>query len=95
MRDTGFVLRGVVAASITPMKADGSIDFDRLEKHMDFLVEGGCAGVLVLGGCGEYVSLTQPERKDVVSTAVNAIRKRIPVIVGGLSPGTREIIEVA
>ena len=88
-------LTGVVASSVTPFKDDESLDLERLESHLDFLVEGGCTGILVLGGAGEYVNLSRGEREEVIRAAVAAIDGRVPVIIGALPPSTREVLEMA
>jgi 4-hydroxy-tetrahydrodipicolinate synthase len=51
--------------------------------------------LLVIGGSGEYVSLSVNERKRVVDTAVDHAGDRIPIIVGALSPSTGEVKEIA
>jgi 4-hydroxy-tetrahydrodipicolinate synthase len=88
-------LTGVVAASITPFKDDESLDLGRLESHLDFLIDGGCGAILVLGGAGEYVNLSRSEREAVTKAAVAAVGGRVPIIVGALAPSTREVLEMA
>ena len=88
-------LTGVVAASVTPFKENEALDLERLESHLDFLVDGGCSAILVLGGAGEYVNLSRGEREEVIKAAVAAVDGRVPVIVGALSPSTREVLEMA
>jgi 4-hydroxy-tetrahydrodipicolinate synthase len=47
----------------------------------------------VIGGSGEFVSLTPAERQRVVAVAIEHTARRIPIIVGALAPGTREVQE--
>jgi 4-hydroxy-tetrahydrodipicolinate synthase len=87
-------LKGVIVAAVTPFEADESIDEIALDAHLEFLVQSGVHGVLIIGGCGEYVNLTMEERKRVIEQSVAVINGRLPVIVGALSPGTRDATEV-
>jgi 4-hydroxy-tetrahydrodipicolinate synthase len=94
MAGNGFRPRGVYAASVTPFKPDESLDLDRLGPHIDFMLDAGISGVMVIGGCGEYANLTSDERKDVVTEAVKHVDGRVPVVVGALAPSTREVIDI-
>lgn len=90
-----FQPRGIMAAVVTPMHEDESLDLDRQQAHIDSLVKAGLHGAMVIGGSGEYVNLTMEERKQVVTSAVEAAGGRFPIIVGCLSPSTREVLEIA
>lgn len=85
---------GVIAAVLTPFHEDESLDEKRLEEHLDYLVRSGMHGVMPIGGSGEYVNLSVEERKRVIDVSVAAVGKRIPVIIGALSPSTHEVIEI-
>ena len=57
----------VYAAALTPLREGGSaLDEDAFEPYSEFLVRGGCEGVLALGTTGEGVLLSVPERQRVV-----------------------------
>jgi dihydrodipicolinate synthase/N-acetylneuraminate lyase len=61
-----------IAAALTPLRDDGaSLDLDAIGPYLEFLREGGIDGVLSLGTTGEGISLSVPERKEVL-TAVAA-----------------------
>jgi 4-hydroxy-tetrahydrodipicolinate synthase len=49
----------------------------------------------VIGGSGEYVSLTPSERQRAIDVAIDQAADRVPVIVGALAPGTREVQDTA
>src|SRR5262249_2682762 len=55
-----------------PLRADLSVDFDRLGEHVERLVGAGCQGVCPNGSLGEYQTLTAEERVRVVETSVAA-----------------------
>jgi 1-pyrroline-4-hydroxy-2-carboxylate deaminase len=63
---------GVIVAIATPFKADLSVDFGRLQEHVRWLAEQGCDGVTPNGSLGEYQTLSDQERSDVVRAVVEA-----------------------
>jgi 4-hydroxy-tetrahydrodipicolinate synthase len=94
MVTNGWHPRGVYAACVTPFHPDESLDLGRLGPHVDFMLDAGVRGVMVIGGCGEYANLTPQDRRDVVTEAVRVIDGRVPVVVGALAPSTREVIDI-
>ena len=61
-------LKGVFAASLTPLKSDFSVDKDRLISHNNWLLKNGCDGLAVLGTTGEANSFSVAERIDILET---------------------------
>ena len=90
----GFRLSGIIAAVVTPFRADESLDEDRLCSHVELLLEAGIQGVVPIGGSGEFVSLSPEERRRVIALTVRTVGGRVPVIAGALAPSTREVLEV-
>ena len=90
----GYRPCGIVAAMVTPFRADESLDEDRLESHVEFLLGAGIHGLVPIGGSGEFVSLDMAERRRVIELTVRAAGGRVPVIAGALAPSTREVLEV-
>ena len=88
-----FTPRGIYTAIVTPFSADDTFDAATFRKLIDFQLDSGAAGLLVIGGSGEYVSLTPSERERVIDVAIAHTAGRAPVIVGALAPGTREVQE--
>jgi dihydrodipicolinate synthase/N-acetylneuraminate lyase len=88
-----FDLGGVIVATALPYKEDPSapaglaVDYDRFAEHCDWLIENGCRGVGPNGSLGEYSSLTDAERRQVVKTAVEAVGGRGLVVAGVHAPG--------
>lgn len=74
-------IRGLVAATFTPLKADGSLALDRIGGFVDDLIRKGIAGLYVVGSTGEGVSLTTEERRAVAAEFVQAAGGRVPVII--------------
>ena len=78
------VLTGVWPAATLPFNSDLDLDVERFADHCRWLVDSGCAGVVVNGSLGEYEALTTDERRLVVTTAVDAIGadRVIPGVAG-------------
>lgn len=90
-----FTPKGIYTAIVTPFTAADEFDEPVFRKLIDFQIGSGAAGLLVIGGSGEFVSLTPAERMRIVDVAVDQTARRIPIIVGALAPGTREVQETA
>lgn len=74
-------IRGLVAATFTPMHPDGQVNLARVPEVVDYLVHNDIAGLYTLGSTGEGLSLTQTERMQVAEAFVSAAAGRLPVIV--------------
>jgi 4-hydroxy-tetrahydrodipicolinate synthase len=84
--------RGVFVALVTPMKANGDIDFANLKKQVDAMIAAGIHGLIPLGSTGEFYALTNAERRAVIQTTLAAADGRIPVVAGANASSTREVI---
>jgi len=73
---------GVYAATTTPFRDDGSVDFGQFGKHCVWLIEEGVAGLIPNGSLGEYEALSEAERARIVTTAIDAADGRVPVVPG-------------
>ena len=81
--------RGSYSVTVTPFTADRSaIDVDALRQFMDWQVESGVPGVIVLGTTGEYLTVSDEERALVVETAVKRVAGRARVLVGTMNAHT-------
>ena len=86
-------LRGSYTPVITPF-ADGKVDYEKFAELVDRQAREGSHGVVVTGTTGEPSSLTTDERIELVKVAVDAIAKRIPVVVASGSQSLAETIEL-
>ncbi len=83
-----FDLGGVVVATTLAFTEDASapaglaVDYDKFAAHCDFLITNGCRGVGPNGSLGEYSSLTDAERRQVVKVAVETVAGRGLVVAG-------------
>jgi len=90
-----YTPQGIYTALVTPMTEADEFDEITFRKLIDFQIAAGISGLLVIGGSGEFVSLTPAERQRIVEVAVDQAARRVPVLVGALAPGTREVQETA
>ncbi len=89
------MLKGSIVAIVTPMHADGALDYPRLKSLIDFHVKNGTDGIGIVGTTGESPTVTLEENCELISAAVKYTDKRIPVIAGTGANSTREAIELA
>lgn len=73
---------GVLPALMTEMNRDGSLDLEGTSRHIEFCLEAGVGGIVVLGTLGENNSLLAGEKEAVLRAAVEAVDHRVPVISG-------------
>jgi len=74
-------IKGLIAASFTPMRSDGSIHPKVIPEIVEHLLKNAISGLYILGSTGEGISLTYKERLVVAETFVEAAGGRLPVIV--------------
>jgi 4-hydroxy-tetrahydrodipicolinate synthase len=92
-RLTAADLVGMFPALPTPFTADGQVDLPALTSLVEHLIDCGAAGLVPVGGTGEYTAMSPAARLQVVIATVEAARGRVPVIPGVLSPGFQEALE--
>jgi 4-hydroxy-tetrahydrodipicolinate synthase len=74
--------KGTGVALITPFKKDKSIDFDALEKIVNYNIDGGVEYLVVLGTTGEATVLSDNEKKEVITCIAKVNNKRLPMVLG-------------
>lgn len=75
------IFKGVATALITPLTENG-VDYERLEKLIEWQIEQGINAIVITGTTGEASTLTDEEHRAVIKFAVEKINHRIPVIAG-------------
>ena len=88
------VFKGSCTAIITPFDAYG-IDYERLEKNLDFQYENGTAAIVVCGTTGENATLSNDEHQELVHTTIQKNAGRMKVIVGVGSNNTHTALRRA
>ncbi len=74
-------LRGLVAATFTPFRADGAINLPRIKPVIDAVIDQGATGLYVCGSTGEGPLLSTVERMQVAEATVKAAARRVPVVI--------------
>ena len=85
-------LKGMGVALITPFKDDESVDYDALSKLVDYQVQNGTDYLVVLGTTAETPTLTEEEKKKIISLVVTKVNGRIPIVLGVGGNCTRTIV---
>lgn len=88
------MFRGCIVALVTPMKANGEIDFEALAKLVEMHIANGTNAIVVIGTTGESPTLDAEEQKAVVAFVVRQAANRIPVIAGTGANATLKAIEL-
>jgi 4-hydroxy-tetrahydrodipicolinate synthase len=89
------MITGSLVAIVTPMTADGAVDYAALGRLIEMHVAAGTDGLVVAGTTGESATLTKPEHVAVIEAAVRFSAGRIPVIAGTGSNSTAQTIELS
>lgn len=90
-----YNVQGSWPAIVTPFDDEGDVNLEVLRRLLDFHVEFGSNGVLLLGSTGEPILLTRDERRSIVEASVDHVNGRMPIMCGVSAPSTRETIENA
>ncbi len=89
------IFTGSGVALITPMKADGSVNYDVLGELLEFQIENGTDAIIACGTTGEAATLSVKEHCEVLSFVSERVNGRIPVIAGTGSNDTSTAIELS
>lgn len=87
MKNTIFT--GAAIAIITPMNADGSINYKKLGELIDFQIENHTDAIVICGTTGEASTMTDEEHLECIRFAVEKTAHRVPVIAGTGSNDTK------
>ncbi len=88
------MFKGSLVALITPMTQEGQVDYDDLEKLIDFHIEQGTDGIVVVGTTGESTTVTVEEHIAIAKHTVNYNKGRVPIIVGNGANSTAHAVEL-
>ena len=86
------VFKGMGTAIVTPMTADG-IDYEALERLIEFQIEKGINAIVVMGTTGENATIEPEDQKEVIRFTVEKVAHRVPVIAGTGTNNTRHVLE--
>jgi 4-hydroxy-tetrahydrodipicolinate synthase len=86
---------GSLVAIVTPMRADGRVDFEAWARLVDFHLQNGTSGIVVAGSTGESATLRDAELRELTERACAQARGKVPIIVGAGSSSTAATVERA
>ena len=89
------MIKGSLVAIVTPMFEDGSLDLPSFRALIDFHVEQGTDGIVVVGTTGESPTVDLLEHELLIAEAVKHSAGRISIIAGTGANSTKEAIELA
>ena len=89
------IFTGAGVALVTPFKEDLSVDYDQLEKFIDFQIDNGTDSIVICGTSGEASTMSHDEQIEVVSACVSHVNGRVPVIAGAGANCTEEALNLA
>ena len=88
------MIAGSMVALVTPMDAQGQLDWASLAKLVDFHLQEGTNAIVAVGTTGESATLDVTEHVEVIRRVVDQVNGRIPVIAGTGGNSTRESVEL-
>ena len=86
-------LIGTGVALVTPFKKDFSIDFEALQRIVNFSIDGGVEYLVVMGTTAENATLTQSEKESVIKAVIETNNGRLPLVLGVGGNNTIQIVE--
>ena len=88
------MIRGSIVALVTPFNASGEVDYEALQRLVEFHVSEGTHDIVAVGTTGESATLSHSEDRDVIRATVDFVAGRIPVIAGAGSNATAEACQL-
>ncbi|WEF33337.1 4-hydroxy-tetrahydrodipicolinate synthase [Pseudoduganella chitinolytica] len=88
------MIKGSIVAIVTPMQADGSLDYAALNGLIDWHIAEGTNGIVIVGTTGESATVTVEEHCALIKACVDRVAGRIPVIAGSGGNSTAEAINL-
>jgi len=87
-----YKLKGSIVALVTPMESDGSIAWQSLFDLIDWHVESGTSGLVLVGTTGESATIDVAEHVQIIEQSSKHAKERIPIIAGTGANSTKEAI---
>ena len=88
------MIKGSIVAIVTPMHADGSLDFEGLNKLIDWHIAEGTDSIVIAGTTGESATVSVEEHCALIKATVAHAKGRIPIIAGAGANSTAEAIKL-
>jgi 4-hydroxy-tetrahydrodipicolinate synthase len=92
--DTSFI-KGIIPPILTPITSDEKVDEIALRSLVDFVIEGGCSGILAFGSNGEFYMMEEDEMAEALAILMDQVAGRVPVYMGIGAIRTSKCIRLA
>ena len=89
------MLSGSMVAVVTPMDADGTVNYGQFAKLIDFHIDSGTQALVVAGTTGESATLDHAEHVEVIAKACEVAAGRIPIVAGTGSNSTAQTLQLS
>lgn len=89
------IFTGAGVAIVTPMNADGSINFNALGENIEYQIANGTDAIIICGTTGESSTMTDEEHVECIRYCIEKVNKRVPVIAGTGSNDTKYAIDLS
>lgn len=87
------IFKGLGIALVTPFKQDGSVDYDALQRLVDYQLENGADFFCILATTGETPTLTADEKARIKQLVVDKVQARVPILMGCGGNNTAAVVE--
>lgn len=88
------MIKGSLVAIVSPMREDGSLDYDAYRRLIEWHITEGTNGIVAVGTTGESPTVDHDEHCELIRVAVEIARGRVPVIAGTGGNSTSEAIDL-
>ena len=92
--DTSFI-KGIIPPILTPITESEKVDEIALRSLVDFVIEGGCSGILAFGSNGEFYMMEEDEMAEALAILMDQVAGRVPVYMGIGAIRTSKCIRLA
>ena len=76
------IFTGAGVAIVTPMKANGEINYDKLAELLDYQINNSTDAIVICGTTGESATMTEKEHIEAIRFTADYVKKRVPVVAG-------------
>ena len=87
------IFKGLGIALITPFKSDGSVDYEALERLVNYQIKQGADFFCILATTGETPCLTQDEKIKIKNLVVKIVNGRLPILMGCGGNNTAVVVD--
>ncbi|MDE5784832.1 MAG: 4-hydroxy-tetrahydrodipicolinate synthase [Prevotella sp.] len=87
------IFKGLGIALVTPFKQDGTVDYDALQRLVDYQLENGADFFCILATTGETPTLTADEKARIKQLVVDKVQARVPILMGCGGNNTAAVVE--